>query len=349
MTADVRPARRRRGHRARRNGAACRATRSGCWPSAPDGVDHRRVPRPPRAARARRPGRGQHLGHRCRRGSTRRRADGVAVPLHVVDRARRRRLGGRAAPSGQQRPRPRRGARHGPRRCPAASGSPCSTGYPDPSRPSRLWRARTAPRPSRDRAYLPRHGRPIGYGYLHGDVPARRLPERLRRRARQRRDGQRRPAVHRASCSSRLIARGIPVAPLTLHTGVSSPELHEPPLPRAVRRPGGHRPAGEQHAAGRRPRRRGRHDRHPGAGDRRPTTTASRARRAGWTDLVLGPDRPARAVTGLITGLHAPEASHLQLLEAVAGPDLVGRGLRRAPSPSDYLWHEFGDSMLFLP
>ena len=40
---------------------------------------------------------------------------------------------------------------------------------------------------------------------------------------------------------------------------------------------------------------------------------------SGWTSLVLGPDRPARVVTGLLTGLHEPEASHLDLLEAVAG------------------------------
>jgi S-adenosylmethionine:tRNA ribosyltransferase-isomerase len=68
----------------------------------------------------------------------------------------------------------------------------------------------------------------------------------------------------------------------------------------------------------------------------------------GWTDVVLGPDRRARAVTGLITGLHAPEASHLQLLEAVAGQELVGAAYRRAID-EHFLWHEFGDSMLFLP
>ena len=68
----------------------------------------------------------------------------------------------------------------------------------------------------------------------------------------------------------------------------------------------------------------------------------------GWTDLVLGPDRPARAVNVLITGLHAPEASHLRLLEAVAGVDLVEAAYRRAVAER-YLWHEFGDSMLFLP
>jgi S-adenosylmethionine:tRNA ribosyltransferase-isomerase len=68
----------------------------------------------------------------------------------------------------------------------------------------------------------------------------------------------------------------------------------------------------------------------------------------GWTDLVLGPERPTRVVTGLVTGLHEPQASHLQLLEAVAGPDLVAAAYERAVA-EHYLWHEFGDSMLFLP
>jgi S-adenosylmethionine:tRNA ribosyltransferase-isomerase len=53
-------------------------------------------------------------------------------------------------------------------------------------------------------------------------------------------------------------------------------------------------------------------------------------------------------VTGLITGLHAPEASHLLLLEAVAGEALV-RNAYEAAVAERYLWHEFGDSMLFLP
>ena len=54
-----------------------------------------------------------------------------------------------------------------------------------------------------------------------------------------------------------------------------------------------------------------------------------RARR-GWTDLVLGPARPARVVTGLVTGWHAPGASHLALLAAVAGPALVERAYAEA-------------------
>ena len=70
--------------------------------------------------------------------------------------------------------------------------------------------------------------------------------------------------------------------------------------------------------------------------------------RSGWTDLVLGPDRPARVVNGLITGWHAPGASHLQLLQAVAGPELVEAAYAEALRER-YLWHEFGDSCLLLP
>ena len=67
----------------------------------------------------------------------------------------------------------------------------------------------------------------------------------------------------------------------------------------------------------------------------------------GWTDLVLGPDRPARVVTGLVTGWHEPQASHLLLLEAVAGAELVQRAYDAAIDRR-YLWHEFGDTCLLL-
>jgi S-adenosylmethionine:tRNA ribosyltransferase-isomerase len=53
-------------------------------------------------------------------------------------------------------------------------------------------------------------------------------------------------------------------------------------------------------------------------------------------------------VDGLVTGWHEPEASHLLLLEAVAGPELVGRAYAAAVERS-YRWHEFGDSCLLLP
>jgi S-adenosylmethionine:tRNA ribosyltransferase-isomerase len=68
---------------------------------------------------------------------------------------------------------------------------------------------------------------------------------------------------------------------------------------------------------------------------------------SGWTDLVLGPDRPARVVDGLVTGWHEPQASHLLLLEAVAGRELVDRAYAAAVERG-YRWHEFGDSCLLL-
>jgi S-adenosylmethionine:tRNA ribosyltransferase-isomerase len=63
---------------------------------------------------------------------------------------------------------------------------------------------------------------------------------------------------------------------------------------------------------------------------------------------VLGTSRPARVVTGLITGWHDPDASHLALLDAVAGPPLVQAAYQEAEA-AGYLWHEFGDSCLLLP
>jgi S-adenosylmethionine:tRNA ribosyltransferase-isomerase len=69
---------------------------------------------------------------------------------------------------------------------------------------------------------------------------------------------------------------------------------------------------------------------------------------AGWTNLVIGPERGVQAVDGLITGWHEPEASHLQLLEALAGRPLLERSYAEALAHG-YLWHEFGDSHLLLP
>ena len=143
-----------------------------------------------------------------------------------------------------------------------------------------------------------------------------------------------------------LVASGVLIAPITLHCGVSSLEAGEPPLPEWFRIPG---PTADlvtqSRASGRRVIAVG--------------TTVTRALESGaapdgvvtaaegWTDLVLGPDRPARAVDGIITGWHAPGASHLDLLVAVAGPTLVSDAYAEAIRHR-YQWHEFGDSCLLL-
>jgi S-adenosylmethionine:tRNA ribosyltransferase-isomerase len=218
-------------------------------------------------------------------------------------------------------------------------------GFPDPRRASRLWRARTEPAVPAT-TYLPRHGQPIRYDHLHGTFPLAAYQNVYATDP----GSAEMPSAGRPFTEAlliRLMARGIPVVPLTLHTGVSSPELHEPPSPERFAVPGvTARLVNDARRAGRRVVAVG--------------TTVTRALEtatdedgvtrpsAGWTDLVLGADRPASAVTGLVTGLHAPEASHLQLLEAVAGPDLVTTAYAAAVA-GRYLWHEFGDSMLFLP
>ncbi len=62
---------------------------------------------------------------------------------------------------------------------------------------------------------------------------------------------------------------------------------------------------------------------------------------------MLGPERPAAVVDGIVTGLHAPEASHLLLLEAVVGSEVVQKAYEAAVAER-YLWHEFGDVSLLL-
>ena len=68
----------------------------------------------------------------------------------------------------------------------------------------------------------------------------------------------------------------------------------------------------------------------------------------GWTSLVVTPERGVRAVDGLLTGWHERLSSHLQLLEATAGAELLERSYRAALERG-YLWHEFGDLHLILP
>jgi len=218
---------------------------------------------------------------------------------------------------------------------------------PHPAGQSRLWRV--VPLPAVDPvAYLAEHGRPIRYRYVDGDWPLATLQNVYADEpgsAEMASAG--RPVSERVLV--RLIARGIPVAPIVLHAGVSSQESHEPPQPeRFVVPEVTARLVNSTLRAGRRVVAVGttvvRALESSVAGDRVVPT-------AGWTSLILGHDRPARIVGALLTGLHEPEASHLKLLESVAGRPLVDRAYAEVTAPDGpaYLWHEFGDSMLLLP
>ena len=218
--------------------------------------------------------------------------------------------------------------------------------YPHPrANAPRLWR--TQPRRRVELLpYLADHGRPIEYAYLAKRYP---LADHQTVYATQAGSAEMASAGRpfTAALITRLVGIGVTVAPLVLHTGVSSPEAHEPPLPEWFEVPEATaRLVTSARDAGRRVIAVGTTvvralESAAGAGEVVRATS-------GWTDLVVGPGRLPRVVSGLITGLHAPEASHLLLLEGLAGEELVAQAYAAAIERG-YLWHEFGDSMLFLP
>jgi S-adenosylmethionine:tRNA ribosyltransferase-isomerase len=210
---------------------------------------------------------------------------------------------------------------------------------------SRLWTSRLAIEGDVT-SYLAAHGRPIRYRHVPRPWPLSSYQTVFARR----------PGSAEMASAARpfttelvtsLISAGVAIAPITLHAGVSSAEQGETPSAERFEVPTATaRLINMTRASGGRVIAVG--------------TTATRAvesaaepngtvhPRTGWTDLVLAPGRPARVVDGLITGWHDAGASHLLLLQAVAGPTLVAVAYREAIA-SGYLWHEFGDSALLLP
>jgi S-adenosylmethionine:tRNA ribosyltransferase-isomerase len=79
-----------------------------------------------------------------------------------------------------------------------------------------------------------------------------------------------------------------------------------------------------------------------------PATTRTGMRAgSGVTRLRIGPGHRLLAVDGLLTGLHEPEASHLDLLGAFVDPEVLARAYTAAVD-AGYLWHEFGDVCLVI-
>jgi S-adenosylmethionine:tRNA ribosyltransferase-isomerase len=207
---------------------------------------------------------------------------------------------------------------------------------------TRLWvAALSLPEPLDD--YLARHGRPIRYRHLD-----REWPLELHQNVYATESGSAEmPSAGRPFTPhliTRLVARGIDIAPLVLHTGVSSLEAGEPPYPERYRVPPSTAArANLAHSLGGRVIAVGttvvRALETAGSGD------GTVAGAEGWTSLVIGPERGVRAVDAILTGFHDSDSSHMQLLEAIAGPEALERA-RRAAAKGGYLRHEFGDVQL---
>ncbi len=194
--------------------------------------------------------------------------------------------------------------------------------------------------------YLVVHGQPIRYGYVDRPWPLTAYQNVFVTEP----GSAEMPSAGRpftADVLMRLVAKGVGVAPLVLHTGVASLEADETPYPERFHVPTAtaervnmtRRAGGRVIAIG---------------------TTVVRAlesavgddglasARDGWTDLVITPERGVAVVDGLLTGWHEPEASHLLMLEAIAGREVLERSYR-ASLDEGYRWHEFGDVHLILP
>ncbi|HEY7704347.1 MAG TPA: S-adenosylmethionine:tRNA ribosyltransferase-isomerase [Acidimicrobiia bacterium] len=209
---------------------------------------------------------------------------------------------------------------------------------------ARLWVANLRPSLRLD-SYLAAHGGPIRYG---ASAEPRPLSDY------QTVYGIKPGSAEMASAGRpftrrlliELIARGVEILPIVLHCGVSSFEQGEAPDRERYRVPPATADAiNAVHTRGSRVIAVG--------------TTVVRALETvadgkgrvgpghGYTDLVVGPDSEVRSVDGLITGWHEPGASHLGMVEAMAGA-LAARSMYRSALEHGYLWHQFGDSCLIL-
>ncbi|WP_086783829.1 S-adenosylmethionine:tRNA ribosyltransferase-isomerase [Streptomyces caniscabiei] len=242
----------------------------------------------------------------------------------------------------------------------ARAGGPAGTGVllpggvrlvleePLSERGDRLWWARVSS--SAVAGLLREHGRPIRYSYTERDQPLSVYQTVFALPSRDGAGSAEMPSAGRpftARLVAELVSRGVQFAPVSLHTGVASAEAHEPPYPERFAVPGASARLINAARAG-------------GGRVVAVGTTAVRAvesaagsdgvvrAREGWTDLVVTPERGVRVVDGLLTGLHEPEASHLLMLEAVAGRAAIDRAYEAAIA-GRYLWHEFGDVHLILP
>jgi S-adenosylmethionine:tRNA ribosyltransferase-isomerase len=216
----------------------------------------------------------------------------------------------------------------------------------EPYSSGRLWAAQLSLGGLDVVSYLEGHGTPIRYSYVPRSWPLRYYQTVFGRTP----GSAEMPSAGRPftdALVTRLVTSGVAVVPVLLHTGVASPEAHERPYPEEFAVPAATaRTVNQRRADG---------GRVVAVG-----TTVVRALESavspdgevraasGRTNLVVTPERGVRVVDALLTGLHDPAASHLDMLAAIAGQPLLDACYAEAAA-AGYLWHEFGDLNLLLP
>jgi S-adenosylmethionine:tRNA ribosyltransferase-isomerase len=192
--------------------------------------------------------------------------------------------------------------------------------------------------------YLAEAGEPVRYGYV-----TRRFPLSDYQTMFGRVPGSAEMPSAARPFTPRVVAalhrRGVGIAVITLHCGVSSFEAPErPPTERfAVT----HEAAEAIDAA----RREGRRVIAVGTTALRALESAFQSDRivasSGWTDLVIDAQHAVRSVDGLLTGFHDPAATHLWMLQSFLDRELLGAAYDEA-AENGYRYHEFGDVHLIL-
>jgi len=193
--------------------------------------------------------------------------------------------------------------------------------------------------------YLHHYGKPIAYTYIKDQFPIDAYQNVYAREQ----GSAEMPSAGRAFTRPMLAClrrSGVNLAKLVLHAGVASLEKNEKPyeewyevplrtaeLVRATKERGGRVIAVGTTVV----------RALESSVDRHGNAVAS----SGWTDLVIAPDRGVRIVDGLLTGLHEPRATHLAMLQAIAGREPIAKAYAEALQYG-YLWHEFGDLHLIV-
>ncbi len=201
------------------------------------------------------------------------------------------------------------------------------------------------------RAAMNRVGAPIRYGYVEQEYPLATYQTVFAQKP-----GSAEMPSAAYPFTERVVndlrARGVQIAAITLHTGVSSLEVEAEVVEEHPLYPEPFAVSAVAAQAVNAAQREGRRVVATG-------TTVVRALESAWnghevvakqgfTRLYIHPKRGVNVIDGLITGLHDPVTSHLAMLYTIAGQDLIRSAYEEAVKER-YLWHEFGDSHLILP